>query len=109
LLPPPLLQYWRHTNSNDVGFVSSTATMEAPIMPHNTLNDLCIVAAFTVSVAESKDVGIAGSTATMEASTTKKSPLIAPDSGAGHHHVVDDAADTAHLLEFKETSNEVRQ
>jgi hypothetical protein len=43
----------------------------------------------------------------MEASTTKKSPLIAPDSGAGHHHVVDDAEDTAHLLEFKETANEV--
>jgi uncharacterized protein Yka (UPF0111/DUF47 family) len=43
----------------------------------------------------------------MEASTTKKSPLIAPDSGAGHHHVVDNAEDTAHLLEFKETSDEV--
>jgi hypothetical protein len=43
----------------------------------------------------------------MEAATTKKSPLIAPDSGAGHHHVVDSEKDTAHLLEFKETPNEV--
>uniref|UniRef100_A0A383W0U8 Uncharacterized protein n=1 Tax=Tetradesmus obliquus TaxID=3088 RepID=A0A383W0U8_TETOB len=57
---------------------------------------------------EDEDVGIANTTATMEAATTKKSPLIAPDSGAGHHHIVDNEQDTAHLLEFKETPNERR-
>jgi hypothetical protein len=81
-LLPLLLQCC--TESKDVGIAGSTACNEGPC--HAARNNECSLSLFLS--AESKDVGIAGSTATMEASTTKKSPLIAPDSGAGHHHVL---------------------